>query len=359
VELSLEPKIVLDLPTESLTLSTAEYHSVAVASSLSDILETGDVPQRYFLSAKACRGILRRAEKRGKKLPEQLRVALESVAIQIPATETEEDSLRSQEPLGGGYGDRGLDIDSAGAFIPFTTSSHANYDKGIGTLRSNGGDIGGGSETLLCGLLKSHKTLDTQYGTKYGQENPCILTQEHPSLSHAVTCHQAKGGDPTTDNYVVTRSFFDDAMETLACSTVVYPIADMATRHSGTDGSGHQNGKGHGLGIGDPEDPMYTLTKGDKHAVAHSICLGSNPIHGEEVAMPQTTRNGDPGVGQKGMAVRRLTPRECERLQGFKDDYTKISDKTADGPRYKALGNSFAVPVVRWIAQRILEIEKI
>ena len=52
-------------------------------------------------------------------------------------------------------------------------------------------------------------------------------------------------------------------------------------------------------------------------------------------------------------AVRRLTPRECERLQGFPDDYTKISDKTADGPRYKALGNSFAVPVVRWIGKRI------
>ena len=53
------------------------------------------------------------------------------------------------------------------------------------------------------------------------------------------------------------------------------------------------------------------------------------------------------------MAVRRLTPRECERLQGFPDDYTRISAKTADGPRYKALGNSMAVPVMRWIGERI------
>jgi DNA (cytosine-5)-methyltransferase 1 len=60
-----------------------------------------------------------------------------------------------------------------------------------------------------------------------------------------------------------------------------------------------------------------------------------------------------------GMAVRRLTPRECERLQGFPDGYTKISDKTADGPRYKALGNSFAVPVVRWIGERIQMVEGI
>ena len=65
-------------PTESLTLNTSEYPSVGVVCSLSDILETGDVPQRFFLSAKACRGILRRAAKRGKKLPEPLQLALEA-----------------------------------------------------------------------------------------------------------------------------------------------------------------------------------------------------------------------------------------------------------------------------------------
>jgi len=59
------------------------------------------------------------------------------------------------------------------------------------------------------------------------------------------------------------------------------------------------------------------------------------------------------------MAVRRLTPVECERLQGFPDNYTNIpwrkKDESPDGPRYKALGNSWAVPVVRWIGQRIQE----
>jgi DNA (cytosine-5)-methyltransferase 1 len=56
------------------------------------------------------------------------------------------------------------------------------------------------------------------------------------------------------------------------------------------------------------------------------------------------------------MAVRRLTPRECERLQGFPDDYTLITVRgkpAADGPRYKALGNSWAVPNVHWIGRRI------
>ena len=55
----------------------------------------------------------------------------------------------------------------------------------------------------------------------------------------------------------------------------------------------------------------------------------------------------------QSMAVRRLTPRECERLQGFPDDYTLLPGKPADGPRYKALGNSMAVPVMHWIGKRI------
>ena len=55
-------------------------------------------------------------------------------------------------------------------------------------------------------------------------------------------------------------------------------------------------------------------------------------------------------------AVRRLTPRECERLMGFPDDYTAIPG-AKDGPRYKALGNSMAVPVMRWIGERIQAVE--
>jgi hypothetical protein len=65
-----------------------EFPSGAAASSLSDILEIGDVPQRYFLSAKACAGILRRAEKRGKALPTTLRLALEQVAEDSTGPET-------------------------------------------------------------------------------------------------------------------------------------------------------------------------------------------------------------------------------------------------------------------------------
>jgi site-specific DNA-cytosine methylase len=63
---------------------------------------------------------------------------------------------------------------------------------------------------------------------------------------------------------------------------------------------------------------------------------------------------------RQAMAVRRLTPRECERLQGFPDDYTLVEYRkkpAADGPRYRALANSMAVPVMRWIGERIAMVE--
>jgi DNA (cytosine-5)-methyltransferase 1 len=69
-------------------------------------------------------------------------------------------------------------------------------------------------------------------------------------------------------------------------------------------------------------------------------------------------------IAQSSMAVRRLTPRECERLQGFNDDHTMIpwrnkpADQCPDGPRYKALGNSMAVPCMAWIGKRIDAVEK-
>ena len=65
---------------ESWTLNTSEFHKDADVCSLSDILETGNVPQKFFLSPKACQGILHRAEKRGKKLPTPLQSALINTA---------------------------------------------------------------------------------------------------------------------------------------------------------------------------------------------------------------------------------------------------------------------------------------
>lgn len=90
------------------------------------------------------------------------------------------------------------------------------------------------------------------------------------------------------------------------------------------------------LGIREDGEPSPTMTK------AHSNAVGHNKS------------------GQ--MVVRRFMPRECERLQGFPDDYTLVPYRgkaASDGPRYKALGNSMAVPVMKWIGQRIQMVENL
>lgn len=168
-------------------------------------------------------------------------------------------------------------------------------------------------------------------------------------------------------------------------------VAESLRSHPGPDPRA-------GVGIGEPGDPMYTLQGGKQHAIAfdttqitspgnysnprpgdacHRLAAEAHPPAvalairgrdgvpqvemGDEIANAILTPNGGRGgIGcgatLQGMAVRRLTPRECERLQGFPDNYTLIpyhGKPAADGPRYKALGNSMAVPVIRWIGERI------
>ena len=87
----------------------------------------------------------------------------------------------------------------------------------------------------------------------------------------------------------------------------------------------------------------------------------SNILYEEPVTGPLMYGGGTVGVGYAavriGYGVRRLTPRECERLMGLPDDWTLVPYRgkpAADGLRYKAIGNSMAVPVMRWIGERIL-----
>ena len=93
---------------------------------------------------------------------------------------------------------------------------------------------------------------------------------------------------------------------------------------------------------------------------------GKGALVSDEVSLALSTSNAQTLFSEEGdnMIVRRLTPRECERLQGFPDDWTKVpyrgkpAEECPDGPRYKAIGNSMAVPVMRWIGERIAMIEE-
>ena len=120
-----------------------------------------------------------------------------------------------------------------------------------------------------------------------------------------------------------------------------------------------------------PGDPCHPLAAG-AHAPAVAIAADcyNGVITGDVAATLTTQTSGGISSGPSvltppTMQARRLTPRECERLQGFPDDYTaipwrkKTADQCPDGPRYKALGNSMAVPVMRWIGERIDLVEGI
>lgn len=175
-------------------------------------------------------------------------------------------------------------------------------------------------DVAQCLTTKGHHMHDTR-----GQD-PVVATF---TLQHAQIGRKDSAG-PQGKGWQQDVAFTLDSRP--CADAVVLPINDMATRFAGTDGSGNHAGKGHGLGIGGPDDPMFTLTKGDKHAVLSR------------------------------MDVRRLMPVECERLQGFADGYTDVARRgkpAADGPRYEALGNTMAVPVMEWIGGRIQQVSEL
>lgn len=138
-----------------------------------------------------------------------------------------------------------------------------------------------------------------------------------------------------------------------------------------------------GIGIGDPGDPMYTLQAGKQHgvhapdqtmALAYRGREGGSQLEWRQDGTFNALRAGDGGSSRDqqiftGTVVRRLTPTECERLQGMPDDHTryrvdlKEGSRTfgevveqSDSARYKQIGNAVAVPVVEWIIHRLVAI---
>ena len=202
----------------------------------------------------------------------------------------------------------------------YTPSSIGGYREGVGTLRANGGDIGGGSENLVATML-DHQTVGA------------LCADSHPGAY--------SGQDAYTGRLIPTQTY-----------------AIQGSMIGRNDNAGPQ---GDGINV----ELCFTQNCVDRHAVAHSQVFENHGTDSRvkpvDVCPTVTSRWGTGGnnvpLSMQTMAVRRLTPVECERLQGFPDGYTNIPWRKAaeapDGPRYKALGNSWAVPVVRWIGERI------
>jgi DNA (cytosine-5)-methyltransferase 1 len=146
-------------------------------------------------------------------------------------------------------------------------------------------------------------------------------------------------------------------------ATGVHGVAQaipLDLRNAGRDPEKYDAINRQGVGVGEAGDPSHTITSAFVHGVAHPVAPTLTASN-DPSRSPQSTEvtNQVAAVHAASMAVRRLTPVECERLQGFPDSYTNIPWRkqleSPDGPRYKSLGNSMAVPVMAWIGRRIAD----
>lgn len=184
-----------------------------------------------------------------------------------------------------------------------------------------------------------------------------------PDASQCLTTGTGRRYDPETETILpIAHSLrgegFDASEDRTGRGTPLVPVAFDTTQM--TSAANRSNPK--------PGDPCHPLAAGS-HAPAIAFdCMasGMNGFGIGDVTTPSRVGTKGSGTGHQaamiGMQVRRLTPRECERLQGFPDDYTAIPHRgkpAADGPRYKALGNSWAVPCARWIGERIEAVEAV
>jgi DNA (cytosine-5)-methyltransferase 1 len=195
----------------------------------------------------------------------------------------------------------------------YTSSSFGGYHEGVGTVRASGGDLGGGSETLA---------VTPKSGSHWDGDFP------HPTLTQS---SKGSGGIGASNQEV-----FGGRGAGL--------VAKCLTTRTGS--------------AYNPTDETLVPTKATGETTLSDVTMSLTASYGA----------GGADLATKPMictsAVRRLTPRECERLQGFKDDYTQISwrgkepEDCPNGHRYKAMGNSMAVPVMRWIGERIQMVEE-
>ena len=189
--------------------------------------------------------------------------------------------------------------------------------------------------------------------------HPAPSREARKETAQCLTAGVGKRFDPTTETLPVVA-------ETLIASDHKGPghnrdhnfIAQPVAFHNRQDPdvSGDIT---HPLGANDNGMALAFSAK-DYGADASSIAPTLQAMgHGDSHA----NGGGQVAVAQPWMHVRRLTPTECERLQGFPDGYTNIpwrkKDESPDGPRYKALGNSMAVPVMAWIGRRIEDVENL
>lgn len=340
---------------ECMTRNTGESPNVAVVSRLSQILE--ETPQeKYCLSAKACQGILRRAERRGKDLPEMLKAVLLMQSESGGGCDGGGKGALVQEDKSGTLGTGndqtifcyGISAYESNAMKSSNPKSGVYVADTSRTLDLNGGNPAcnqGG--IVVVALDMSHAcdvirdcgevapSLQARMGTG-GNQVPLTYQQTTGTLSPGAHAGSYNGQDAYNDMLVVSS----EISPTLRAKANDPYREDMAAYIASVDCRNFCEG-------GETNGTLQAKESG-----------------GQSLNLNNTVR--------QNMVVRRLTPLECERLQGFPDHWTDIGEwydsqtgegywvdslgkrhKTADSPRYKALGNSIALPFWDFLAKRI------
>jgi len=266
----------------------------------------------------------------------------------------------------------------------FVESSFGQYREDFvgGKIKASGGVAAGGSETFALAEntigRQPHNGGNgngyTEGGPMYTLNATCVHGVAQPIASseitgaltvghHSCAGHQHRQGDTS---FLVTQPMVVHGTQ----DPCVSDIAFAQGRNNGGENVLMQPIAYDSYNNSVTGDVTKTLDTGQDHHHVPNVFI-KNVYAPSEVGPsmgasgPPYSRTGNERVEADAlaihnMAVRRLTPMECERLQGFPDTYTDIKPNgkdTPDGPRYKALGNSMAVPVMAWIGKRIQEVE--
>ena len=343
----------------------------AIESFLSQILQAHP-PKKYYLTTAACLGILRRAEERGKPLPKALDTALRIqaglIGLQngrekknpddepVAFAQNQRDEVRDLHDLAGALGAQpGMKQQtfiasfSAGAGATAGTIGYAeevtptlkgspsgNCMPSVMYLHDQGGQRMDVCENMTGTLRASEKGHQPLVYENHGVD---ARIRESGEVSPTVTARYGTGGGNTPL-----------VQEPNEVYCIVGNIIDRQPENGG-NGCGYQ------------ENLAYTITTVDRHAVYARQRV--DEFRNDDIASTQSARQAKDATDlvvepdrQYAQLIRRLTPLECERLQGFPDEWTGISG-ASDSARYRALGNSVAVPCVEFIMKSLREVTEL
>lgn len=265
-----------------------------------------DVPEKYYLSAKACRGILTRASRRGKKLQELLETALLEMIEWWASRGGQAYTLKIRSGCAGGGKGALVQTEKTGTL---STLQDQTLFQPVYCLAGN--------------IIDRSETAGANGSGVKENQSYTLNTVDRPAVAYKVFDARGNG-----DGKIVPTITGDHE------SRVTDYTAILAERYINA--------------------PIQTTT-GTLSPGAHA---GS--YNGQDAYNDMLVRGQDKRLLK--WIVRRLTPTECERLQGYPDGWTDIGEwtdtkgkkhKAADSPRYKALGNSIALPQWFWIAQKM------